>query len=204
MKPSPYSVHPGVAMALSVVAKMKEKTGRTLDEWIALVNKHGPATEKERREWLKREHQLGTNYAAWIAERANGKGAEDSDPDAYLRAADRYVNGMFAGTRAQLRPIYNELLKVALSVAEDVKACPCKTIVPLYRKHVFAEIKPSTRTRIDFGLALAKFQGELPERLIDTGGLAKKDRITHRFAITSLADIDVEVKRWLKTAYDLD
>ena len=70
MKQSPYSVHPGLAMVQSVVAKMKEKTGRTLDEWIAFVKKHGPATEKERREWLKREHQLGTNYAAWIVAEA--------------------------------------------------------------------------------------------------------------------------------------
>src|SRR5437588_7710828 len=200
MKPSPYSVHPGVAMALSVVAKMKEKTGRTLDEWIALVNKHGPATEKERREWLKRERHLGTNYAAWIAERADGKGAEDSDPDAYLRAADRYVNGMFAGTRAPLRPIYNELLKVALSVAEDVKACPCKTIVPLYRKHVFAQIKPATNTRIDMGFCLRNV--EATGRLIDTGGQAKNDRITHRIPISSEVEVDDEVVGWLRTAYE--
>jgi len=43
-----------------------------------------------------------------------------------------------------------------------------------------------------------------PKRLIDTGGFAKKDRITHRFEITSLKDIDDEVKRWLKVAYDRD
>ena len=189
-------------MVQSVVAKMKEKTGRTLDEWIAFVKKHGPATEKERREWLKREHQLGTNYAAWIAERAEGKGTEDSDPDEYLRAADKYVAGMFAGARAQLRPIYEELLKVGLSVAKDVKACPCKTIVPFYRKHVFAQIKPATNTRIDFGLALGETKA--PKRLIDTGGFEKGDRITHRIEITSKADIDGEVKRWLKKAYELD
>ena len=41
-------------------------------------------------------------------------------------------------------------------------------------------------------------------RLIDTGGFAKKDRITHRIPITSLEEIDDEVKRWLKVAYDLD
>jgi hypothetical protein len=32
----------------------------------------------------------------------------------------------------------------------------------------------------------------------------KKNRITHRIPITSRADIDAEVKRWLKTAYDMD
>ena len=41
-------------------------------------------------------------------------------------------------------------------------------------------------------------------RLIDTGGFAKKDRITHRIPISSLDDIDDEVKHWLKVAYDRD
>ncbi len=41
-------------------------------------------------------------------------------------------------------------------------------------------------------------------RLIDTGGFAKRDRITHRIPITCLADIDDEVKRWLKVAYERD
>ncbi len=86
--------------------------------------------------------------------------------------------------------------------AADVKVCPCQTIVPLYRKHVFAQVKPTTRTRIDLGLALK--DTKVPKRLIDTGGFAKKDRITHRIEITSLKDIDAEVKKWLKIAYDMD
>jgi hypothetical protein len=40
--------------------------------------------------------------------------------------------------------------------------------------------------------------------LIDTGGFAKKDRITHRIPITSLGDIDDEVKHWLQVAYERD
>ena len=40
--------------------------------------------------------------------------------------------------------------------------------------------------------------------LWDTGGLAKKDRVTHRIEISSVEQIDYEVKKWLKTAYDLD
>src|SRR5215472_18966454 len=84
-----YGVHPGVLMTQKWVETLKEKTGRSLDEWLKLVKKSGPATEKERREWLKREHGLGTNSAWWIAERAEGKGAETDDPDAYLRAAEK-------------------------------------------------------------------------------------------------------------------
>jgi hypothetical protein len=82
------------------------------------------------------------------------------------------------------------------------KSVSVSTIVPLYRNHVFAQIKPTTQTRIDMGFAL----GDLKPtgRLIDTGGFAKKDRITHRIPITSAADINDEVKHWLKVAYDRD
>ncbi len=201
-KKSVYSVHPGVLMTQKWVAELKQKTGRSLDEWLRLFKKAGPKGEKERREWLKSEHGLGTNSAWWIAERSLGKGTETDDPEKYLEAAERYVDEMFAGSKAALRPIYDALLKLGLTVGKGAKACPCQTIVPLYRNHVFAQIKPTTRTRIDFGFALGDTKAR--GRLIDTGGFAKKDRITHRIPIESLSDIDHEVKRWLKVAYDRD
>ena len=46
---------------------------------------------------------------------------------------------------------------------------------------------------------LKKVPGIDPEKIE-----AKKDRITHRFEITSLKDIDDEVKKWLKIVYDRD
>lgn len=199
-----YDVHPGLAMMQNWVSELKEKTGRSLEEWIALVKREGPKDEKSRREWLKIEHKLGTNSTWWIAERADGKGGEDTTPQAYLKAAVRYVEEQYAGPKEKLRPIYDELLKLGKSLGVDVKACPCKTIVPLYREHVFAQIKPTTNSRIDLGFALTHYKGKLPKRLIDTGGMAKKDRITHRMEIAAAEQIDGEVKKWLKTAYDLD
>jgi hypothetical protein len=197
-----YGVHPSVAMVQKAIHDLPAKTGRSLDEWLKFIKKSGPKTEKERREWLKTEHGLGTNYAGWLAERAEGKGGEDGDPEAYLRAAEGYVEKMFAGPKESLRPIYDALLKLGLGIGKDVKACPCQTMVPLYRKHVFAQIKPTTQTRIDLGFALKDMKAT--GRLIDTGGFAKKDRITHRIPITSAKDIDDEVKRWLQHAYELD
>jgi hypothetical protein len=197
-----YSVHPGVAMVQKWIAELPVKTGRSLDGWLALIKKEGPPTEQARREWLKKEHGFGTNGAWWLAERAEGKGTEDGDPDLYLRAAEGYVEAMFAGKRAGLRPLYDRLLELGLGLGPDVKACPCKTMVPLYRNHVFAEIKPTTLTRIDLGLALKDTKPV--GRLIDTGGLAKKDRITHRIPITTLEDVDADVARWLRRAYEMD
>lgn len=198
---SGYDVHPGVAMVQSAIAGLKQKTGHTIEEWIKLVAKEGPPTEKERRAWLKTRHGLGTNYAAWIAECSVGKG-EDGNPETYLKQAEEYVEKMFSGPKAGLRPVYDELLKLGRKMGADVKVCPCQTIVPLYRNHVFAQIKPTTRTRIDLGLALK--DTKTPKRLIDTGGFAKKDRITRRIEISSVDEIDDEVKKWMKKAYDMD
>jgi hypothetical protein len=202
-KASIYGVHPVVLMTQKWIGTLKEKTGRSLEEWLALVQKKGGKDEASRRAWLKKEHGLGTNAASWIAERSVGKGLEAGDPELYLKSAERDVEAMFAGKKAALRPLYDALLKLGFSLGKDVKACPCQTIIPLYRNHVFAQIKPSTNTRIDFGLALGDTK-KTPKRLIDTGGFAKKDRITHRFEMMAPIDIDDEVKRWLKTAYDRD
>ena len=151
------------------------------------VDKEGPATEKERRAWLKAKHGLGMNYAWWIAERSVGKG-DDGTPETYLRNAMNIVQSMYSGAKEELRPIYDALLALGRGLGNDVRVCPCQTMVPLYRNHVFAQIKPTTRTRIDLGLALK--DTKVPQRLIDTGGLARKDRISHRIEIASSKDID--------------
>jgi Domain of unknown function (DUF5655)/Domain of unknown function (DUF4287) len=201
---SPYDVHPGVTMVRQWIERLPQQTGRSLEQWIELVQERGPADEKERRLWLKTEHKLGTNSAWWIAERAAGKGIEDGDPEAYLAAAERYVEALYAGPKAALRPLHERLVVLGRALGDDVKICPCQTMVPFYRKHVVAQIKPTTRTRIDLGLALARYPDTISPRLIDTGGAAKNDRITHRIPIAAMADIDPEVETWLARAWDLD
>jgi len=200
-----YSVHPGVAMMQKWIAELKEKTGRNLDEWISFVRTSGPSDEAARRIWLKDKHKfLQPRDAWWIAERANPANASlvDDDPKAYLAAAVRYVEEMYSGGKAPLKLLHDRLLEVARSMGRDIRVCPCKTIVPIYRRHVIAQIFPASRTRIDFGFALRDTPAS--GRLIETGGWEKKDRITHRIPISSLADIDSEVERWLRFAYELD
>lgn len=195
-----YDPHPGIAMVRNWIDSLKEKSGRSLDEWVALVEKKGPAETQARREWLKREHNLGTNSAWWIVDVIEGTADEMGDADEYLRLAPKYVAAMFSGAKAALLPAYERLYELARTY--DVKISPGKTIVPIYRNHVIAQIKPSTRTRIDFGLALKDTPAK--GRLIDTGGFAKKDRITHRIEVSSAADVDDFVEKWFKRAYEMD
>src|ERR1700693_2628281 len=144
---SVYGVHPSVAMVQKWIAELQQETGRSLYEWIAIVNREGPKTERERREWLKAKHKLATNSAIWIAERAEGKGGDLDSPEKYLSIAPKYVQEQYSGKKEALRPIYEQLLLTAAQLGADAKACPCKTMVPLYRNHVFAQVKATTNTR---------------------------------------------------------
>jgi hypothetical protein len=198
-----YSVHPGVVTVQTWVAGLEETTGRSLDAWLALVRRNGPADETARREWLKKRHGLGADAARWIAERSFGRGFEDDDPELYLKAAEAYVAAMYAGKKAGLRPIHDALVDLCQALGKDVRICPAKTMVAIYRKHVIAEITPATLSRVDFGLALGPVKAA-STRLVGTGGLTRKDRITHRIAISRLGDVDAEIARWLAAAYRRD
>lgn len=189
-------------MLRQVCEPLKKNTGKTIAQWESYIKKNGPKDKKERIQWLKDEFQLGTNQASWLTEISFGGGRDFIDPDLYLKAAKGYVENMYSGKKEMLLPLYDRLLSLGLSISKEVKACPASTFVPLYRNYVFAQIKPTTNTRIDLGLALKDMKAA--GRLIDTGGFAKKDRITHRIPISSIKDIDNEVKKWLKVAYDLD
>jgi hypothetical protein len=186
-----YALHPGFKMLEAGERNIVERTGKSIDEWAEIAKQHGPAGEKARAAWLAEVHGISPNYAKWIAERAAG-GRDDYDPEAF-------VEQQYAGKDA-LRPLYDRLLSLGVSLGDDVTVTPCATFVPLRRKYVFAQIKPSTRTRIDLGLALGATKGTT--RLEETGGFAKGDRITHRIAISSAGDIDAEVTKWLQAAYD--
>lgn len=208
-KPSRYGVHPAVAYQQAIVANLAAKTGRDLEAWKAHAKQAGPrgADAKALTAWLKAEG-LGGTSAGLVAERclvtADRHAFLEDTPEGYLKAAEAYVEAMYAGKKAGLRPLFEALLDLSLSLGKDVMACPCATLVPIYRTHVIAQIKPTTQTRLDFGLALGDPAGveEPSGRLIDTGGFAKKDRITHRIGIQAPGDVDAFVATWLRRAYD--
>ena len=186
-----YAQHPMFRMEETYRRNLLERTGKTLEKWVAFAKKHGPKDGKALRSWLKEKHGLGSNNAHWIA--------SGDTSDAHAHDPDGYVAALYSGRKAHLRPIHEKLVDLGLSLGADVKACPCQTRVPLYRKYCFAEITPATNGRVDLGLAL----GETPAagRLERLGARAGGNRITHRIRIDSVAGVDREVRRWLGHAY---
>lgn len=203
----PYSLHPSVAYVQAILANLEKNSGRDLDAWIRMLQAKGPKDAKARVAWLKAQG-LGGTQAGVVAQRSldDAGHAFDDTPEGYLAMAPRYVEQQYAGKKATLRPLYDALLELALGLGKDIKACPCETIVPLYRNHVFAQLKATTLTRLDLGLALGD-PANLKDpsgRLLDTGGFAKKDRLTHRIEVKVPADLDAMLERWLRTAYERD
>jgi len=200
--PAPFDVHPSVAYVQAILANFKTKTGHTLEDWVALLRREKPADPKG---WLK-ARGLGTNQAGFVLQRAGTapSHAFGDTPEGYLAAAPRYVEAQYGGKKAPLRPLFERIVALARGLGSDVKICPCETIVPFYRNHVFAEVKPFA-SRLDLGLALGD-PTEVKDssgRLKDTGGFAKKDRITHKLEVTSEADLKAALP-WLKRAYERD
>lgn len=201
-----FDVHPSVELMQTWITSLPQKTGRSLEQWMEFINRAGPKGEPAARTWLKDNHGLGTNAAWWLAERAYATDLSrmDDDPERYLALAPQYMDGQYAGKKEGLRPIFTRVATAARKLGKDVKVCPCKTMTPLYRRHVFAEVKPTTNSRVDLGLALGSYTKKLPARLIDTGGAAKKNRITHRIPLARPEDFDADAAAWLGRAYELD
>jgi len=200
--PAPYDLHPSVAHVQAILANFKAKTGHTLEEWVALLRREQPADPKG---WLK-ARGLGTNQAGFVLQRAGAAPghAFDDTPEGYLAAAPGHVVKQYGGKKAPLRPLFEQLVALARGLGTEVKVCPCETLVPFYRKHVFAEVKPFV-SRLDLGLALGDPKGvqDPSGGLKDTGGFARKDRITHKLEVTSEADLKIALP-WLKRAYEGD
>lgn len=204
-----YDVHPTVAEMGEWIASLEIKSGRSLDGWMSFIKKQKYPDAKTARASLKDDHSLGSHAARWLAERSFAKDLSimDDDPKRYLALAPKYVAGQYSGKKAPLEPIFARLVALARTLGRDVLVCPCQSMVPLYRNHVFANIKPTTNSRVDLGLCVAplvKASRKLPARLIDTGGFEKRDRITHRIAIETADQINEFVHTWLKKAYELD
>jgi hypothetical protein len=180
-------------MVAAVKANMTEKTGKAFEEWVAIAKTGNFANAKECYAWLKQAHGLPHLSAQIVADSVTGGGRYEAygNPDALVEA-------MYSGDKAGLRPIYDELIKIARKLGKDVELTPCKTYVGLRRQRQFAIIKPTTKTRVDLGVTLEDFQAE---GKLEAAGKVGSDRITHVIKLDSVKSINAEVKRWLKEAY---
>ncbi|WP_020398930.1 DUF5655 domain-containing protein [Kordiimonas gwangyangensis] len=199
-----FRVHPSVSHIQAMLANMEERTGMNPDAWADVARGYGLAEVNALGAKLKAEHGLGKPTAWLLASYALGETPEDYDGDAYLARAPELFDAQFSGKKEALRPLAEKVIAHLTTLGNDVGVSPTKTMVPIYRHHVFAQVKAATQTRLDVGLALGRYDGELSSRIKDTGGALKGDRITHVIGVTADEQIDDDFIGWLRKAYELD
>ena len=176
----------------TMAANLKTNTGKTLDQWTAIVRKSGKAKHGEVVSWLKSDHGITHGYANLIAH-----SAFKSDASAQTAGGADLVAEMFAGDKAAMRPIFDAIMKEIRGFGGDIEETPKKGYLSLRRSTQFATLHPSTKTRFDVGI---KMKGVAPKGRLEAAG-SWNGMVTHRVRLESVADVNKELIGWLRQAY---
>ena len=165
---------------------LQAQTGRSMDEWFAILEPTGLAKHTEIMNHLKTEHGVSHGFANGIALAYRARGESTGSED--------LVAAQYAGAKAQLLPIYDALVAAASALGGDVEIVPKKTGVSLRRSKQFAVIEAPSAKRIQLGLQLREHP--VTDRL-----LAGNAMCSHKVNLESVEDVDTEVRDWLREAY---
>jgi hypothetical protein len=178
--------------AAAMLANLPEKTGKSIDQWMALVAASGAVKHGEIVKWLKGEHGVTHGYANLIAQRV-------LNPQAFERSKagdEALIDAQYAG-KESLRPIFEALKHRMAAFGDDVEFSTKKSYVSLRRSKQFALIQPSTKTRVDVGI---QNKERAPEGRLEASG-SWNAMVSHRVRLGSTEDVDDELIAWLHEAY---
>jgi hypothetical protein len=179
-------------MMSAVSASLAARTGRSLDEWIALVRASGidPLDQNAVRRWLRAEHGVPQN-SQWAIADAAARAAGWVRP-----TVAEYVDGQYRGGKAGLRPIYDQLAAFISALGDDVTIEGRGGYTPFVRGRQFAAVAAATRDRVDVGLRFTD-----PPHSDRLQPASAPGQATHKLSLRAVADVDDEVLRLLHLAY---
>ena len=177
----------------SMIRGLREKTGRSLEEWEKVVIKSGLEKHGQIVALLKEKHGVTHGYANLVAH-----SALKSDAASVAGQGTDLVTAQYAGAKEGLRPTYDALAARIRAFGDDVELAPKKAYVSLRRSKQFGLLQPSTAARLDVGLNL---KGVPAKGRLEASG-SFNAMCTHRVRVESSAEIDAELVSWLKQAYE--
>ncbi len=175
----------------TMIANLKEKTGKSLEQWVKIaaaskLPKHGEIVAM-----LKKDHGLTHGYANLVAHSTLKSAASDAEPDDLVAA-------QYGGAKAGLKPIYDALVAAIVKFGKDVEFAPKKAYVSVRRAKQFAILQPSTANRLDVGINL---KGSAPTDRLEASG-SFNAMVSHRVRLSDPKEVDKQLTGWLKQAYD--
>lgn len=173
------------------IANIEKSTGKSLAEWISIVNSSGLAKHGEIVNFLKEKHGFthgNANTVVHFAKQSHA-GAPENETD--------WISEQYKG-KEELKGWYDSIMAAVNKFGNDIEVSPKKAYVSLRRKKQFAIIQPSTKSRMDVGLNI---KGVAPSGNVEAAG-SWNAMCTHRIKIENSAAINQGLVDWIRKSYD--
>ncbi|MEZ5308347.1 MAG: DUF4287 domain-containing protein [Pyrinomonadaceae bacterium] len=176
--------------AQTMIDNLARNTGKSLDEWIAIVRKENFSKHGEIIKFLKEQHGFTHGFANLVAHKARASDAGSAEDKTDL------LEKQYRG-KEHLKPIYEKLMSEIQAFGDDIEIAPKNSYVSLRRKKQFATLNPATKTRFEVGINLkgqdpaGKLEAERPNAMC-----------SHKINLKDIGEIDGEVIEWVKKAYE--
>ena len=178
----------------TMIRNVEAKTGKTLAQLGKVIEKSGLTKHSEIRSLLMEKFELGhgqANAVVHLALKSDGQSAAEARD---LSSTD-VLDEIYAGPKADLRPIHDRLLKV-LAKLGPYETAPKKGYVSYRRKKQFAMAGPKTKTAVEIGLAAKQLPAHPRLKEMPPNSMC---RYTTR--VSSADEVDALVEGWIRTSY---
>lgn len=175
----------------TMIDNLHKNTGKTLDDWIKIVNAAGLAKHGEMVKYLKDEHAMTHGFANLVVHKAR-----ESDAGSASDSND-LIEKQYKG-KEHFKPLYDKLMAEIAGFGKDVEIAPKTAYVSLRRKKQFATLLPATKTRFEIGINL---KGQEPSGKLEAITAANA-MCSHKINLADINEIDQEVIKWIRTAYE--
>ncbi len=176
------------------LANIKEKTGKTPDDFKALAESKGllePGVKAGQIvTWLKQDFGLGHGHAMAIVSSLQSASAPEESPEQRLEKH-------FSGAKAAWRPSFDLIVSRAKTFGPDVHLHAGGTYITLLKGEKKFAIIATSGLRLDVGI---KLKGVASDGRFESSG-SWNAMVTHRVRISRPDEVDQELYDWLERAY---
>ena len=177
--------------AQTMIDNLAKNTGKSLDQWVAIVQKEDLKKHGEIVKFLKTEHEFTHGFANLVAHKTLKSDAGSASD------TDELITKQYKG-KEHFLPIFEKLSAEIKALGSDVEFAPKNSYVSIKRKKQFAMLIPATKTRYEIGINL---KGHPEEGVLEidtkTNGMC-----SHKIHLANESEISNEVIKWIKKAYE--
>lgn len=177
---------PQAALATQL-RNIEAKTGKSLAQLREVIAGSGLAKHGEIRAMLMERFGLGHGDANTVAHLAK---------EVPATAGDNPLDAIYAGAKAGLRPLHDEVMK-PIHALGAFEIAPKKTYLSLRRKKQFAMVGPATKDQIEIGLNVKGLPEHPRLKALPPGGMCQ-----YTVRVASAGEVDAALAGWLRAAYD--